>query len=156
MDKDWISVGAPLPRMVRAQGLDGRRVLIVWKSGKQQEIDLTPALASHRSFVRLRTDDGLFGTVKVNDFGDALEWADGSELAAVWIEELAEGLLDNAGFRDAMARLNMSLDGMAAHLGIARRLVADYRKDKPVPRHVALATRHLLALRGADHEVVHK
>lgn len=78
---------------------------------------------------------------------NALEWADGSELSAVWIEELALGSLDNAEFRAAMERMNMSLDGMAGYLGIARRLVASYRKDKHIPRHVALATRYLLQVR---------
>jgi hypothetical protein len=33
---------------------------------------------------------------------------------------------------------------MAAALEISRRLVADYRKDKPIPRHIALATRYLI------------
>ena len=43
-----------------------------------------------------------------------------------------------------MDRLHLTLDGMAARLGVARRLVADYRKDKPIPKHIALATRYLL------------
>ncbi|MFB9952628.1 hypothetical protein ACFFP0_27600 [Rhizobium puerariae] len=42
----------------------------------------------------------------------------------------------------------MSLEGMASALEISRRLVADYRKDKPIPRHVALATRYLVEHRG--------
>ncbi|GAC1045900.1 hypothetical protein [Rhizobium sp. No.120] len=29
-------------------------------------------------------------------------------------------------------------------LDISRRLVADYRKDKPIPRHIAFATRYLV------------
>jgi len=49
-----------------------------------------------------------------------------------------------------MDALQMSLDGMAARLGIARRLVADYRKDKPIPKTVALATRYLLEQRKAS------
>lgn len=46
---------------------------------------------------------------------------------------------------DAMDKLHLTLDGMAARLGIARRLVADYRKDKPIPKHIALATKYLLS-----------
>jgi len=72
-------------------------------------------------------------------------WEDGSELSATWLYELSEpAFLTNAEFRSAMDRLHMSLDGMAMRLGIARRLVAEYRKDKPIPRTVALATRHLV------------
>ena len=33
---------------------------------------------------------------------------------------------------------------LASTLEISRRLVADYRKAKPIPRHIALATRYLV------------
>ncbi len=118
---------------------------ILWKTGIAEWVDLTPALANHRAFVRLRSDDALFARLRVSEYGDCLEWDDGSELSAVWIEELAEETLDNAKFRDAMDKLHLTLDGMAARLGIARRLVADYRKDKPIPKHIALATKYLLS-----------
>jgi hypothetical protein len=148
MVDEFVSAGRLLPRIATAEALAGREVRIVWSTGAEQVVDVAPALASHRAFVKLRGDDALFLTLKVSEYGDALEWADGSELAAIWVEDLAEASLGNEEFRDAMDQMNMSLDGMAAHLGIARRLVADYRKDKPIPKAVALATRHLLAMRG--------
>jgi hypothetical protein len=43
-----------------------------------------------------------------------------------------------------MDDLEMSLDGMAAMLGTARRLIASYRKDKQIPNAIALATRFLV------------
>ncbi len=92
----------------------------------------------------MRSDDTLFRTVRVNEFGDALVWNDGSELSSVWVEELIPLNLNNSAFRSAMEELGLSLDGMASRLGIARRLVADYRKDKPIPTVVALATRYLV------------
>jgi hypothetical protein len=70
-------------------------------------------------------------------------------LSAAWIEELIDDPLDNAQFREAMNKLHLSLDGMAARLGVARRLIADYRTDKPIPKHIALATRYLLQQRTA-------
>jgi hypothetical protein len=129
---------------------EGRKIEVVWESGAKEVVDLTPALASHRAFVRLRTDDDLFRALRVGNFRDCLEWPDGAELPAAWIEELAEAPFNNAEFRDAMDKLNMSLDGMASRLGIARRLVAEYRKDKPIPKTVALATRYLLEQRKAS------
>jgi hypothetical protein len=149
MTDDVISVGARMPRISKAVAGDGRMLHVVWESGIEQDIDVSPALASHRAFVKLRSDDQLFRSLRVSEYGDAIEWPDGTELAAVWIEELGEGSLANAEFRDAMDRMKLSLDGMAAHLGIARRLVADYRKDKPIPKYVALATRYLLSTRKA-------
>ena len=150
MDDQIISVGRRIPRILNAEPGVGRLVLIEWDDRPAQTIDLTPALASHRAFVRIRTDDVLFRSLKISEFGDCLEWPDGAELSAVWIEELADEFLDNEQFRDAMDKLQMSLDGMASRLGIARRLIADYRKDKPIPKMVALATRYLLEQRKAS------
>lgn len=144
MDNDIIAVGTPLPRLASIEALDGRKISVNWRSGKTQVVDLAPVIASKRLFIRLRTDDALFKTVHVNEDGNAIEWADGAELSAVWIEQLAPVVFDNAEFRSAMDDLHMSLDGMAAALEVSRRLIADYRKDKPIPRHIALATRYLV------------
>jgi hypothetical protein len=141
---EMIVVGKPLPRISAAALVRDRIVNVTWETGETEEIDLRPALASHRLFTRLRTDDALFRTMRVNDDGNALEWEDGAELSAVWIEELTLGQLDNAGFRKAMSDLHITLDGMAGRLGISRRLVAAYRNDKPIPAHIALATRYLV------------
>lgn len=144
MADEFISAGRPLRRILKATPLAGRNAQVVWNSGESQVVDLMPALASHRAFVQLRTDDALFGTLRASDEQDSVLWANGLELSAAWIEEIADAPLDNADFRDAMDRLHLTLDGMAARLGVARRLVADYRKDKPIPKHIALATRYLL------------
>lgn len=109
-----------------------------------------PAFASHRGFVRLREDDELFRHVSLGEYGAYLGWPDGSELSSAWIDRLRRSSLGNAEFRHAMDDLNISLDGMAAELGVSRRLIADYRKDKPIPKVVALATRYLLDQRKAS------
>lgn len=144
-DIEFVGTGAPLPRIATIQVLDGRSVHVVWQSGEVHTVDINPALLSHRSFVKLRTDDELFLSASVDEYGDSIVWSDGSELSAVWIYDLAEpASLSNEEFRSAMDDLHMSLDGMAVRLGVARRLIAEYRKDKPIPRTVALATRHLV------------
>jgi hypothetical protein len=123
-------------------------VRLLWRGSERAiDVDLAPALVAHRLFAKLREDDALFATLKVNEDGNALEWADGAELSAVWIEELAEASMTNALFRDAMDEANLTLDSAASHLGVSRRLVADYRKDKPIPKHIALATRYLHRMR---------
>lgn len=144
-DNEIVSAGAPLPRIKSVTALAGRTLRVTWQSGETHEVDVSPALLSHRAFVALRNDDALFATAARDEYGDAVVWADGSELSAVWLYELAEpATLSNDEFRSAMDLLHMSLDGMAVRLGIARRLVADYRKNRPIPRTVALATRHLI------------
>jgi hypothetical protein len=125
--------------------LEGRQVKLVWKDGGTKVVDLAPSLASRRVFIPLRTDDDLFHTLRASEYGDALEW-DGPDLEfpASWLDRLADCEFSNEDFRKAMDAIDLSLDGMAAELGLSRSLVAEYRKDKPIPRHVALATRYLL------------
>lgn len=135
---------APLPRIETAEPLDGRKVHVTWRDGTSQVVDVAPALTSRRVFLRLRTDDELFQTLRVNEDGNAIEWDDGAELTAIWIERLAPTSLKNDEFRDAMDRLGYSLDGMASRLGLSRRLIASYRKDKPIPETVGLAVRYLI------------
>jgi len=43
------------------------------------------------------------------------------------------------GFKAFLFRNHLTLDAAAAILGISRRQAADFAKDKPVPRLVALA-----------------
>jgi hypothetical protein len=124
--------------------LAGRSVAVTWASGDEQVIDISAALASRRIFMRLRTDDALFATLRVNEDGNAIEWDDGAELSAIWLERLAPSTLRNQEFREAMDILGFSLDGMAARLHLSRRLIADYRKDKPIPETVSLAVRYLV------------
>ena len=85
--------------------------------------------------------------MRVNEYGNAVEWPDGAELSAIWIERLAPASIDNDDFREAMEELGLSLEGMAARLGVSRRLVADYRKDKPIPELVGLAVLQLMDLK---------
>jgi hypothetical protein len=144
-DDDIITVGRAIPRIAKAVPLDGRRVEITWRDGGAKVVDLTAALVSRRVFIPLRADDDLFKTLRVSEYGDALEW-DGPDLEfpASWLDRLPDADFTNEDFRRAMDSLHLSLDGMAAGLGLSRSLIAEYRKDKPIPRHVALATRYLL------------
>lgn len=144
MSVEEIEDEAPLPRIDGAVPLEGRHVRVVWRGGGTQEIDIAPALASRRIFLRLRTDDALFRTLRVNEDGNAIEWDGGAELTAIWLERLAPSALENTEFRAAMDELGYSLDGMAARLGLSRRLIADYRRDKPIPETVGLAVRYLI------------
>jgi hypothetical protein len=144
MSAEIIRAGSALPRIAEARPLNDRKVEITWKDGCRKTVDLKPALASRRQYIALRTDDTLFATLRVSEYGDAIEWENGLDFSAIWLDTLAPADFCNAEFRDAMDTLELSLDGMAAALEISRRQIADFRKDKPIPRHIALATRYLL------------
>ncbi|WIJ23653.1 DUF2442 domain-containing protein [Devosia sp. RR2S18] len=143
-EDDFVEIGGPLPRIRSARFAGEMKVSVEWEGGKVEIVDLRPAIMSHRHFVALRDNPELFASFRVRERGDALMWPDGQELSAVWIEELAPVTMRNDEFRQAMDDLRLSLDGMAARLGIARRVVADYRKDRAIPPSIALATRYLL------------
>ena len=144
-DSDIITVGRPIPRIQSATPMGGRKMKIVWRDGGTKVIDLAAPLASRRIFIPLRSDDALFEKVRISEYGNALEW-DGPDLEfpASWLDRLPDAEFSNEDFRKAMDALNRSLEGIAADLEISRSLIAEYRKDKPIPRHVALATRYLL------------
>lgn len=144
-DDDIITVGKPIPRIASATPAEGRKVRIAWKDGTSKVVDLAAPFASRRIFIPLRNDDALFRTLRVSEYGDALEW-DGPDLEfpASWLDRLPEAEFSNEDFRNAMDALKLTLDGMAADLDISRSLIAEYRKDRPIPRHIALATRYLV------------
>ena len=144
MSDDIVRAGASLPQIASAKVLSGRTIEVTWRDGGTNVVDLKPALASRRIYMPLREDDELFNTLKISEYGDAVERSNGLDFSAVWLSQLPPASFGNAEFRDAMDRLELSLDGMAAALEISRRQIADFRKDKPIPRHIALATRYLL------------
>lgn len=143
-DDDITSVGDPLPRIAEATPLDERKVRVTFDNGVTKVVDLAPALTSRRVYIPLRNDDALFQTLRVSEYRNAIEWDGGLDFSAIWLDMLPALDFDNEDFRAAMDDLRLSLDGMAAQLEISRRMVASYRKDKPIPRHIALATRYLV------------
>lgn len=150
MSDDIISVGTPLPRIAAAKWLGKRVVRVTWKSGDVSVVDLAPALLSRRFYIPLRDDDVLFAKLRVEEYGTAIEWPGDIDFSALWLSKLPSVEFDNEAFREAMDDLGMTLDGMAAALEISRRQVADYRKEKPIPRNVAYATRYLVEAAHKD------
>lgn len=149
MRDDIIAVGRPLPRIAHAVPLDGRKVKVIWAEGSVKVVDLGGALASRRIYIPLRDDDDLFRSLRVTDYGDGIAWGDDLDFSAVWLDRLPEADFTNEEFRNAMEILKRSNEGMAADLEISRSQVAEYKKDKPIPRHIALATRYLLGRSAA-------
>jgi len=143
-DDDIVSVGEPLPRLASAVPLDGRKIKVEFEDGRQKTVDLAPALESRRFYIPLRDNDDLFRSFRISEYRNAIEWSGDLDFSAAWLDRLPSVEFDNSDFRDAMEQLGMTLDGMAAALQISRRQVADYRKDKPIPRYIGLATRYLV------------
>ena len=146
---DTIAVGDALPLIAAASPAGIYSVTIEWASGsrrgKVETIDLAPDILSFKFYRPLRDDIRLFDTVHVTADGAALAWGgkDEVDMAATSVERLAEETMTNADFAAFLKRSGLSLDAAAAQLGISRRLVAYYAKNRLVPRHIALACRFL-------------
>lgn len=87
--------------------------------------------------------------MKVNDDSIALVWDNGAELSAIWFSEIGNVPFTNSDFRSAMDQMGVSLGGMAALLDVSRRQIANYRKDKSIPRHIEYASRYLVGKIGS-------
>lgn len=146
-ESEFVTVGVPLPAIRFAQAAGAFVVSVTWadgaRAGRTEDIDLAPFLSRYRVFREVRSPE-TFASLRIVDGGNALSWGGDAEIAAETLQRLARladlGRMSAEEFRTWMARHGMTLDDAAAALGIARRLVAHYRKgDVAIPRTVALA-----------------
>jgi len=142
-------VGEPMPNIERVSARTPYRVEVLWRSGRRQGtssvVDLAPLILSKKIFVPLRDDASLFATAHVVEDGSAIAWGDGGEIdvAATTIESLADETMTSEDFAGFLQRNALSFDSAAAQLGISRRLVAYYAKERTIPRYIALACAYL-------------
>src|SRR5271163_627515 len=146
---DRVSVGEPMPNIESVSARAPCSLEVFWRSGRRQGtsslVDLAPLLFSKKIFAPLRDDESLFRTVHVVEAGAAIAWGDGSaiDVAATTIESLADETMTPADFAEFLRRNGLSFDSAAAQLGISRRLVAYYAKEREIPRYIALACAYL-------------
>jgi hypothetical protein len=145
---DIITVGDPLPRIKTVTPAGLYSVTVEWADGNRngfETVDLAPYILSFKLFRSLRDAVDLFDTVHVAAHGSAITWGEGEEIAmsATSVEQLAEEVMTSEDFAAFLKRNNLTLEGAAGLLGISRRIVAYYAKNRAVPRYIALACRYL-------------
>lgn len=143
-------MGGALPSVSSVKVGNGPYIVLVdWaegsRAGSTDVIDLAPVILTYKVFKPLRDDARLFSTVRVSEYGNAIEWGPDDSLAVSGetLERLAEEVMTPAQFSEFMKRNKLSLEATAAHLGISRRMVAYYGKDRQIPRTVALACKQV-------------
>jgi hypothetical protein len=147
-ETDIVRVGEPLPRVGTVRPLDDFRVEVEWLGSDRgkQRIYLAPAIFTFKIYRPLRDDPELFKTVHAIIGGSAIAWGEDEaiDMSAVMLEELASQEMEVSDFRSFLERNKLTLEAAAAQLGISRRLAAYYAAgDRPIPRTVVLACRHL-------------
>jgi hypothetical protein len=143
-EADSVTVGEPMPRIAGIRHAHEHVVSVMWadgpRKGMTENVDLAPVVMQYRIFQPLRADIELFSSVRLGEDGDTLVWDEGRiDMAATTVERLAAESMTNTQFRSFLERHGLTLDAAGAVLGISRRQVAYYAKDRPVPRLVALA-----------------
>jgi len=150
---DIISVGEPLPLIADVSAADDYSAVITWRSGARaglvEAVNLAPHILTFKLYRPLRENRHLFETVHVTADGAAIGWGrdDEIDMPATAVERLATDVMSNDDFAGFLARNNLSLDAAAGQLGISRRLVAYYAKNRPIPRYIALACRYIESLK---------
>lgn len=142
-------IGEPMPSIESVAASDATRILVTWSGGSRKgtttNVDVAPLIYSKKVFAPLRNDPALLQTVHTVEGGAAIAWGENDEIdmAATSVERLADEFMTPMDFSAFLQRHSLSLDAAAAQLGISRRLVAYYAKEREVPRYIALACAYL-------------
>ena len=149
-ETDIVTAGRPLPSLADVQPGPGRfTVTVRWvkgaRVGRTDHVDLAPVIQTFKVFKPLRDGTVPFSDLRLGEWGASVVWPghDDLDIGAETIEDLAEVAMTNADFSTFLKRNRLTLDTAAAHLGIARRLVAYYAKERAIPRSIALACKEL-------------
>jgi hypothetical protein len=145
-----IAVGDPLPKLASVEPANGpTSISVAWalgsRAGISEIIDLAPMIYTFKILRPLRDNPELFRTVRLGDWGASIVWEGHPDLdiGADALEELASEQMSPQDFQAFMKRHGFSYDATAAALGISRRLVAYYAKERMIPRTVALACKYI-------------
>ena len=145
-----VTVGQPLPKLASVVPANGPfAVTVTWAAGDRlgctDKVDLAPVIFTFKVFRPLRDGTVPFEAVRLGAWGSSIRWDgnDDLEIGAETIEDLAAAAMTNSEFSDFLRRNGLTLDAAAAQLGIARRRVAYFAKDREIPRYIALACRQL-------------
>lgn len=149
-ETEIITVGRRLPRLATVAPADKPfMVSVTWAEGERRgrtdRVDLAPVIFTFRVFRPLRDGAVALADVQIGEWGASLVWEGHPdlEIGADAVEKLAAETMTNHDFAAFLKRNRLTLDAAAAHLGIARRLVAYYAKEREIPRCIALACRYL-------------
>jgi len=127
----------PNIRAIRAG--DGRTVLVTWKGGAENPVDVGEHIARYAAFAPLRDDEAAFQSVSVGEWGWCAHWSDEMEIASdtLWRLALAQG---GAWLRIWREAHEMTQAEAASALGVSPRMWRYYEAGEHLlPKTVRLA-----------------
>ena len=150
-ENDRIIVGTPIPKIGAVTAGERYTVVVTWRDGREESIDIAPIILSFRTFRPLRDDSELWAGVRVDEYGSAIRWSDDMDMANYTLDRLAEAgrPMSREDFRSWMKRHGLTVDTAAPVLNLSRRQVAAFSSgEKPVDRTIKLACRGYDAIMG--------
>ncbi|PZA09303.1 hypothetical protein DNX69_24695 [Rhodopseudomonas palustris] len=139
-----VDSGVIMPRIAKVEPLPDATLRIVWaegrRAGREDVVDLSPAIYSYKIFRPLRGNGALFSTAHLVEDGDVVAWnGDDLEMTADLLQALAEETMNPKDFVAFLARHKLTQEEAGVLLGRSRRQIANYVSVGPIPRVVALA-----------------
>lgn len=150
-DNDRITVTASIPKIGAVTAGEPFTVVVTWRDGRTESIDIAPIILSFKAFRPLRDDSALWAGVRVDEHGSAIVWSDDMDMANYTLDRLAEAgrPMSREDFRAWMKRHGLTLDTAAPVLNISRRQVAAFSSgEKTIDRTIKLACRGYDAIMG--------
>ena len=90
----FVSLVSALPNIGAVRAEKDRCVAVNWKGGAESVIDLSQHLGQCAVFAPLRSDDDLFRTVRVGEWGWSVHWSDEMEVSADTLWRLGGAYVD--------------------------------------------------------------
>jgi len=141
---DMVDSGIVLPRIAIAEPRGLPFLRVVWaegsRAGREDVIDLGPALFSYKIYKPLRDDAALFATAHLIEDGDVVAWdGDDLQMSADLLSALTDEAMTATEFRAFLDRHKLTQEAAGVLLGRSRRQIANYTAGGLIPRIVALA-----------------
>ncbi len=152
---DIVTVGRAIPKIASVEARKPFTLLVEWRTGDVEEIDVAPMITAYKVFRPLRDAPALFTQVKVDEYGSAVVWSDSMDLANYTLDRLAQVSrpMSREAFRAWMKRNGLTLDTAAPVLGISRRQAAAFSSgEKTVNRATKLACLGYDAIMGSGQD----
>lgn len=127
-------------RIADVRAVDANRLVVTWKDGAVDTIDMTGVIAGFAPFAPLN-EPSLFRTAAVAGYGSGIEWANGLTYSADSLDCVATEQRPHTGddFTAWQTSLNLSLQEAADLFGVSVTTVKQYKKLRILPTAVQIA-----------------
>lgn len=148
LEETVVTPGAPLPRISEASAQPGLVMAVHLSNGRRLVVNLSGWITRGGQAYRRLLEESVFGSVKVADFGTALQWGDEDDDLTIDVAHLL--LLDEeqrpmqaTDVANWQTTMRLSNTEAADVLGVARSTWMNYKKGY-IPKSIQIALKAML------------